>query len=495
MIEVSLYGKKSGVLGWQELFLQEKIPYKYKGEKVKHPSEVNIFVGDFCSSSESAYGVFIVEPDPVNFSKDKSIGLISSFFDTNDEKVAIASSCAYLKKMPAFYMGKFKTHTGYNNDIYPLVTIRRNLFQFNLNISAQLNTYGFTTRDVNVGIKNLEMTLQISPYDRAGILRFLKQVLLRAFDAADIPYVHLWYYPDNTESVFIFRQDVDYVDVKGISKLVKVTKDFNIKGTYFINIDGGEEYEDDDAGEHQTVELKEPTTPKRSAYLEPLLNTGNEFANHGYIHDVFGDATLNLKNLKRCSDYLYRLFKVKDVGYASPGGIYTLALGEALNKCKFEYCSNLTLGTGGFPYYPKFSNKINAILEIPFYILSDACFEPFAKAKWQKIAAKEFSRYIDQQLSRNEPICLMGHPHISGRVADIFYPAIFKKVNKNHVSNMLLREYCTFWKTRAKQNFSYNFVKNKLKIETKEKHITVCIIYKSLKKLVNIGPEGFSCSF
>ncbi len=490
MIEISLYGHKSSVLGWIELFEQEKIPYKFKGEKQINPSQINVIVNDRCDLAKQNGIIIIHEPESLCSSKGKNTAVINSFTDTNNDTVNILSTHTKLRRINGRYAGEYKTHTAFNDEIFSVVDIKKQVLRFNFNMSGQLNSYGFTQREVQSGIKDLEISLQIAPYDRAGILRFLKQILLLAFCEADIPYVHLWYYPGVAPTVFLFRQDVDYVHVKGIEKLLKITAKHNIKGTYFINIDGGEEYEEKGEMENRNP-MPLPVTPMRANHLKELLTYGNEFANHGFLHTVYDDYISNKKDLKRCNDFINKLFKVCSVGYASPGGIYTRSLGKALSTLKFSYSSNLILGSGGFPYNLNGGKGTSKVLEIPFYLICDACFDPFVDKVWQNKLAQEFIRYIDQQIIRNEPVNIMGHPHFSGRIADTFYDKIFTKINLLGIKNMAMKDYAKFWKKRINKKFAYTFDAGVVKINSKDKNIVVSINYKSKNKLVEVSGHGF----
>jgi hypothetical protein len=180
--------------------------------------------------------------------------------------------------------------------------------------------------------------------DKEKILRFMKRTLIEAFHMAGIPYIHLWYYPQDTSSVFLFRQDVDYVDTVGVDNLLSVCSRYNIRGTYFVNMSGEEEFED----EIGHLNLKEPETPRRLQYLEKIKNAGNEIGNHGYWHYVFETCEGNDENIKRCDHLLKELLSVTAKGFSAPGGTWHVELGRAIQQNGFAYGSNSSLDSGGF---------------------------------------------------------------------------------------------------------------------------------------------------
>src|SRR3989344_7008070 len=99
MIEISLYGRKSSVSGWVELFEQEKIPYKFKGEKQINPSQINVIVNDRCDLDKQNGRVIIHEPESLCSTNGKNTAVINSFMDTNNDKVYIHSTYTRLKRV------------------------------------------------------------------------------------------------------------------------------------------------------------------------------------------------------------------------------------------------------------------------------------------------------------------------------------------------------------------------------------------------------------
>jgi radical SAM protein with 4Fe4S-binding SPASM domain len=144
-----------------------------------------------------------------------------------------------------------------------------------------------------------------------------REKLIKAYNLLNIPYIHFWYYPTPRPTIFLFRIDVDYIYLKGLENLFKISKKFGIKGTYFLNISGEEEF-DEKIGH---LKLKKPTTPEpeRKKIMSKILEKGNEIANHGYWHYVFDNIKDNYKNIRKCRYYLKKLFGIKDEGFASPG--------------------------------------------------------------------------------------------------------------------------------------------------------------------------------
>lgn len=412
---VSLYGKKRELLGWLELLKQEKLPFKYKGERLEKFSSVNVLAG---------FGI-----------------AIEKYVD--DKKVFILE--------PSHTFTKQKKNN-FDKTSRFIIKQRKNLLIISRNISSLL-------------INNKD--------NRSEILNVLKKVLLKAFKLIELPYVHIWYYPQLCKTIFLFRQDVDYVDKEGIENLTKITSKFNIRGTYFVNVSGEEEF-DEKIGH---LKLLKPTTPKRKEILFELINQNNEIANHGYWHWVFKDFKNNFQNIKKCSLDLYKLIRIKTKGFASPGAEWNKNLAKAIDQNGLLYSSN-GLSNGGFPYYPFINGRKSKTLEIPFYFLCDASFEQINSQESQKILKDYYLTLIKKNIENNEPISILGHPHLVRKSAERFYLPIFQKIKKLEIPNFTIEEFAHWWKRREKLKLFCRKFSNKLIVESNNPNILLEVIYK-----------------
>lgn len=314
-----------------------------------------------------------------------------------------------------------------------------------------------------------------------------REKLIKAFDLLGFPYIHFWYYPTRHPSVFLFRIDVDYIEPEGLKELLEITKRYKIRGTYFINISGDEEFDE----EPGFVLLKIPTTPKRKEILQRILNEDNELANHGYRHKVYNDFENNYKNIRKCSYYLKRLFGIKDQGFSSPGGEWNENLAQAISKNNFLYCSHIVSEIGDFPFYVSYNWKRTKILEIPFYEMNDGKFELVLKKNQnlkqiQKVSAKlkkDYLKYIEKQQKNNRPIAILGHPHLLGKTAKNVLPPIFKKISQLEIPNYTLKEFATWWRKREKFRLKYYKQNNKVTIYSTHPALIEVIFQKKKKVL------------
>ncbi len=418
---ISLFGKKENVLGWLELFEQEKLSFKYRGEVSTGFSPVNVLVGRKL-------------PTEIKNFKDR-------------KKVFISESLGVSKKEKG-------------NKIEQ----KKNLLIIHENISSLL------TRNKQ---------------NRIEIINVLKDTLLKAFALIRLPYIHIWYYPQPCKTIFLFRQDIDYVDEKGIENLIDITSKFNIRGTYFVNISGEEEF-DDKIGH---LKLSKPTTPERKETLSKLLKQNNEITNHGYWHWVFKDFKNNFQNIRKCSWYLSKFFDVKPKGFASPGGDWNKSLAKAIEQNRLLYSSN-GLSNGGFPYYPYLNGQKTKTLEIPFYFFCDASFYQYNPQESVNILKDYYLTLINENLKNGYPLAFMGHPHLIGKCAKSFYLSIFQRLKNLKIPNFTIEEFVYWWKKRENLKIFCQKSGNKLIIKSNKPNTWIEIIYKGAKTILKTNHKN-----
>lgn len=423
-LNISLFGEKKGVFGWVEILEQEKLPFRYIGKNQEKFSPVNILTG-FEITSETI-GEFI-----------------------GNKKIFVLE--------PPFVV------KGNKSGEIPKISIRqrKNLLLISRNISSLL-----------LDNKN----------NRTRILNILKKIILKAFKVANLPYVHIWYYPTPCRTIFLFRQDVDYVDKVGMKNLIRVTSKFNIRGTYFVNISGEEEF-DEQIGH---LKMSKPTTPIRKEVLFECIGQDNEMANHGYWHMVFDDFQNNFHNIKKCSVDLYKLFCINAKGFASPGAEWNINLAKAIDKNELLYSCN-GLNDGGFPYHPYLNNGRAKVLEVPFYFLCDASLEHIDSREAQMVLEGYYLSLIKKNTNESEPIAIIGHPHLIGGIAMKFYLPIFQKINDLLIPNLKIEEFVYWWSRREKAKLSCRIVNNKLIIKCNCPGILFEVIYNRQSTILQTG--------
>lgn len=344
------------------------------------------------------------------------------------------------------------------------------------NVSADLvRDYSFSTFQ--------EMFVQ-----REFSMERMRECLLKAFSLAGLPYVHLWYYPFPSPTILLFRQDIDYVKRRGMRELIGLTDKFAITGTYFVNISGEEEY-DETIGH---LKLDKPTTPRRSLPVREALERGNELANHGYWHCLFDGMAENLDNIKKGNAYLKKIFGVNAEGFASPGAEWNSNLLKALEKSGLLYACNGCSDSVGLPFHPYLGLKRLKFLEMVFYKICDASFEPIMgdggslTEQEAEILSEIIENYADGQIKKNRPIAVLGHPNLSGNVAQEVYLPLFRKIRRLKIPSLTIAEFSKWWIKREGIRLDYFIDGGKLTLRATEP-VFVRMIYKGKSKILKIG--------
>jgi len=434
-VEVSLFGKKEKCLGWIEFLNLEKVPFQYKGELIGDLGKINILSGySHVNVPKKNNSVFLVEPDQKK------------------------NSCVAPDVKNA--------------------SVKDNLVTFHNNISFNLvQDYSFN------GFQEFSAKKEFS-------VEYMRKSLLKAFGLANLPYIHLWYYPFQSSTILLFRQDIEYVEKRGIHKLIRLTDKFSITGTYFVNISGEEEY--DELIGH--LRLDKPTTPDRSLFVKEILEKGNEVANHGYWHYVFDGIEENLKNINEGSTYLKELFGITANGFASPGAEWNESLLKALEKNNLLYTCNGCSNVVGFPFHPYLNGRRLKFLELVFYRICDASFEPIGgnadglTSHEVEILSEILETYADGQIKENKPIAILGHSHLSGNFAERIYLPLFRKIRKLKIPSLPISDFSRWWIRRESIGLSYFIDGKKLTLNVTEP-VFVRIIYKGRRKILKVDNE------
>jgi len=225
-IEVGVYKtlKKDRILksdGWMIVCEQEKIPHKLTN---KPDCPIIVCEGNapewFPGFMEGG-GIGIVtdcNPDYLPFNVDYIADASIEFIDLvelNSSKTRVVCNARIFDGKglgKIFIHEKRKTKGGIIQDQFPVFIYqsygRGGCWYSGLPLTKLLTVMGDTLRNNEF---TGEYTERIVSIDRHNIIRALRNILIRSFNMRDLPYIHLWYYPKDYQSVFTFRVDVDGV--------------------------------------------------------------------------------------------------------------------------------------------------------------------------------------------------------------------------------------------------------------------------------------------
>lgn len=239
--------------------------------------------------------------------------------------------------------------------------------------------------------------------------------------------------PSDAGGVFLFRVDADCYCEQGQRMILDLAKKYNIKTTWFVNIQG---------------HINHPQA------IEQLLQDELvEVQSHGYEHKVFKTLEDNLKNLKKAEDYLAGRINRKIRGVAAPYGAWNIYYQNALEKLNHHYSSDFSAGYDQIPFYPRTGSKASTVLQMPVH---PVCNGSFIYSKLSGMSACEyFENIIRIYYLKRLPIALYGHPN----EADVEYNRrvldhIFKIISSiKDMQSVSFGDYYSWW-TGAKRQES-----------------------------------------
>ena len=266
-----------------------------------------------------------------------------------------------------------------------------------------------------------------------GIIRtHIQKALEYLFHKRDLPFVHLWFYPDGARNIFSFRIDTDMGTEEEIISLNNLLQDYNIPATWFVE------------------------TKSSQDRIESFLNLKNqEIAYHCYRHKAFLSYKKNEEDIKTGLKILEGI-GINPKGYAAPYGKWNKTIARLIDDFNFSYSSEFDFAYDTLPIYPFYNSSFSKALQIPIHPVS------VGRLHWgghsEENMIKYFFSIIEQKLFLDEPIIFYTHPF--EKKLNVF-AKVFEKIHsynsENYISNNSLTEkistlsfseYTEWWKKR-----------------------------------------------
>ncbi|MCS7258809.1 MAG: hypothetical protein NZ601_05565 [candidate division WOR-3 bacterium] len=243
-------------------------------------------------------------------------------------------------------------------------------------------------------------------------IRWLYQKLNR-------PYIHLWYYPQQYQSIFAVRIDTDFSGKDSIERTFELENKTELKFTYFIH----------------------------TQYLFDLPQIPKDFQIHCYEHKVYPDYERNYKNIFQAKQIL-ESFGINPIGFASPYGFWNKNLQRALEDNNIKYSSEFSLAYDDLPFYPIINNTLSCVLQIPVHPI---CIGRLLHAgiSPQNCVSYYFNYFITQLIKR-EPMIIYDHPNRVTQFYEVLYEILHKAKGLPNIWLTTLTEYYYWWIKRLK---------------------------------------------
>jgi hypothetical protein len=276
---------------------------------------------------------------------------------------------------------------------------------------------------------------QVSKVSKGKVRKIVQQLIEELHHQQNLPFVHKWFFPRDTQNVFIFRIDTDFCSKKDADEMYKICRKNGISATWFLDTDSDD---------------------RMTNYVS--MN-GQEMAIHCDKHFVYDNLEDNYNNILKADKKLKKC-RINATGFAAPFGDWNPSLDKALQKLELKYSSEFALNYDDLPFYPNYNNKFSSVLQIPIHPIS------LGRLRRSHFNKNEMLQYflgiIKEKAELKEPVIIYHHPH--HKHFDIF-DKIFQFVNSKDFGNMSMKEFSKWWERRAKLYPEFHYLNNKLLVE------------------------------
>ena len=301
----------------------------------------------------------------------------------------------------------------------------------------------------------------VSVVSKGDLRRLIINCFYYLFSKRNLPYIHLWYYPNKYESVFCYRMDLDVFNKNEINNIIKVAGKNKINFTWYLSVKNCENYKDES---------------------NKLYKSKQDIQSHSYEHKVYDSFEENYNSMSKADKFISEVAR-KPTGFVAPFGHWNKNLGKVLEKMNYDYSSEFSLSYDDLPFYP-FLNKKSRIIQLPIY---PTCIGLMRMKLYSKKQMKNYFDYlIDMQYKKQMPLFLYDHPNDGvGTYSDVLDHLLKKIKSFDNVLITNFNEFLTWWKRREKKKFNVSILDDELKINTnnKDKDVYLRIIMPDYKEV------------
>ncbi len=291
---------------------------------------------------------------------------------------------------------------------------------------------------------------QVSIVSKGEIRKLISSSLEYLHHQRNIPYVHVWYFPDRERNSFAFRIDSDYGTEKEIFSLYKVLQNHNISATWFLDVKNHKNF------------------LARFRGME-----GQELSLHCHEHQTFDTYSKNKRNIELARKKLIEA-NIMPKGFASPFGLWNIGLQKTLDEFGFAYSSEFAFDYDNLPSFPLVGKHFASTLQIPIHPI---CIGSLRSARMnEKQMIQYFNKTFTQKLAWNEPLFFYDHPK---DFRSEIWATVFKKTQEEKIRCVTFSEFASWWKRRSdavnifsSEKYVPTFEKGSIRFPSLEKDIS-----------------------
>jgi hypothetical protein len=243
----------------------------------------------------------------------------------------------------------------------------------------------------------------------------------------NIPFVHKWYYPDDTPTVFTFRVDSDKGTQEQIDEIYRICDEHRIPTSWFLDVHSHESW---------------------LPYFKKF--TSQEIGIHCYRHVVHDSVILNKENFAEAKAALERQ-GLRTEGITAPTGAWNRYIGTAILELEFSYSSEFGYDYDNLPSFPFVNSSFSPVVQLPIHPI---CVGSMLQSGFlPSDMISYFKQVVDKKRSLAEPICLYHHPtHGHTEV----FQEVFKYIHSLKIATMSYSDYALWWKRRSRNRMTVN---------------------------------------
>ncbi len=266
---------------------------------------------------------------------------------------------------------------------------------------------------------------KVSKVSKGGLRHIIQECLIYLYRRRNVPFVHLWQFPNGEKNVFSFRVDTDFGTQQELETLYSLCQKNRIPATWFVET----------KSQYNWIRFYRDMKDQEIGY-------------HCYRHRIFPDYQTNKKNIVEGLNIL-RNAGIHPKGYAAPYGEWNPALGKVVQEMQFEYSSEFGLDYDDLPFYPYLNNSFSTVLQVPIHPVSIGNLRRARHTKQQYLSY--YQNVIQQKFMLEEPIFIYHHP---GHRNFAVFQEIFREIQQQNIPSMSMGNYSTWWKRRARIDWS-----------------------------------------
>ncbi len=268
----------------------------------------------------------------------------------------------------------------------------------------------------------------------------IREVIQRSLEylhfVRHLPFLSLYPFPDEHQSIFNFRIDTDFASEEEIDSFYQLCINYDVSATWFV----------------ETKSAKDS--------MEQFAQMKNqEIGLHCYHHKVSNSYSFNRSNIKEGCRILNEV-KIPFCGYAAPYGEWNIPLAKAIERAGFIYSSEFTLDYDNLPFYPYLRDRFSSVLQVPIHPVSP---RRLRNARHTEDDMKNyFKDVIRERIEHNLPVFIYDHPS-SGNLNILNW--LLQYIHQKDISTHSLKDYANWWKRRLEVKWTPKFNKGRIDIQ------------------------------